>query len=328
MSNKMHYKLFLILSTSLAAILVMFLLFKHTGLAKIIIRTYISKVAVLTYHHIDPLFKSDVTITPELFREHLDMLQQKGYNVISIEQLADFLDGKESVPDKAVVITFDDGYESFYKYAYPELKAHHMPATNFIITSWAGKNSDGLQYLTWAEMKKMQENGMSFYVHTDHSHHLVPTSNKGDYMPALNNRAWLTQKNRLETEDEYQQRVRKDLETAKQLIETNLHKPATHLAWPYNTVHKTPSETARSSGYRFCYVSNKEDIVTSRTNPSYISRINVGSPYVTAEMLAWKIENATKENKKNSNPVLRFLVRLTADVRKLLIFDLIFNIPT
>lgn len=87
---------------------------------------YQNRVAVLMYHHISDTVRGTSVITPQLFREHLDMLQRKGYHVISTERLAQFLAGKATVPPRAVALTFDDGYESFYTYAYPELKKRNI----------------------------------------------------------------------------------------------------------------------------------------------------------------------------------------------------------
>lgn len=98
-----------------------------------------NRVAVLEYHHIDPQ-ASEYTLTPDAFKQHLEVLKANHYHVISMQEFIGFLNGQRSVPPDAVVITFDDGYESFYKYAYPLLKEENMVATNFIIVSYLETN--------------------------------------------------------------------------------------------------------------------------------------------------------------------------------------------
>ncbi len=94
---------------------------------------YQNQVAVITYHHIDPSVQGDVTITPKLFRSQLIDLLDRNYHFITLDQLLAYYEGQE-VPPNAVLITFDDGYESFYNYAYPVLKELSIPAVNFVIT--------------------------------------------------------------------------------------------------------------------------------------------------------------------------------------------------
>jgi biofilm PGA synthesis lipoprotein PgaB len=96
------------------------------------------QAVVLMYHHISNHPVGKIIITPELFGQHLNILQKEGYHVISLEQYASFLEGKSVIPVKSAVITFDDGNESFYTYAYPQLLKKHMPATDFVIVGLVG----------------------------------------------------------------------------------------------------------------------------------------------------------------------------------------------
>jgi len=276
---------------------------------------YANEAAVLLYHQIDPAPGGPYSIPPRLFAEHLDALLQNGYHVISTRELTGFLEGKTPLPEKAVVITFDDGYRSFYRYAYPELKARGLPAANFVITSWAGKKIGGLEYLTWDEMREMQAHGMSFCVHTDHSHYAAPTTAKGNPKPVLAHRIWLPGKNRLETEEEYRHRVTGDLATARNRMERELHRPVVQIAWPYGDSNKPLLEIAQSLGYKFCYT-NQSAMVTAKTDPFAVPRLDVGNPGVTPTDLIWRIQyNAFKE-KLLARPGLRFLDNLYQRFKK------------
>jgi biofilm PGA synthesis lipoprotein PgaB len=93
---------------------------------------YTDQVAILVYHHLGD-DETGATISPEHFAAQIASLKNQGYNFISLKQLGDFLAGQQEIAPNAVVITFDDGYESIYKYAYPILVENHIPASIFVI---------------------------------------------------------------------------------------------------------------------------------------------------------------------------------------------------
>ncbi|MFY3791590.1 stalk domain-containing protein [Ureibacillus sp. MALMAid1270] len=93
------------------------------------------KVPVLMYHHFDEKTQNSVTVDPKNFEEQMLALQKAGYETITTEQMNAFLNGKGKLPNKPVLITMDDGYESNYIYAYETLKKYNMKATIFLITS-------------------------------------------------------------------------------------------------------------------------------------------------------------------------------------------------
>jgi peptidoglycan/xylan/chitin deacetylase (PgdA/CDA1 family) len=96
------------------------------------------KLPVLLYHHILP--EKNLTddnafiISEENFATHMAYLYDNGYTTISLEELNGFLYDKQPLPDKSILITFDDGYYSNIIYAYPILKKFGYKATVFLIT--------------------------------------------------------------------------------------------------------------------------------------------------------------------------------------------------
>lgn len=128
------------------------------------------KFPIFNYHHIRPM--PDVasstisdrafTVTPEGFEAHLKYFQDNGYQAVSVYDLLDYFDTGKPLPDKAVAITFDDGYYGQYRWAFPLLKKYGMTATFFIIVNNVGKPD----VLTWDEIKTMSDNGMIIGSHT------------------------------------------------------------------------------------------------------------------------------------------------------------------
>lgn len=259
--------------------------------------TYRDLVAVLMFHDISNTARSSSTITPALFDADLNMLASEGYHVIPAEQFARFLAGKSTVPDKAVVITFDDGYEAFYKYAYPRLLAHKMPATEFVIVGTIGPHGapvagwpEGNQIpkLSWPQLKEMQAHGMSFYSHTYNSHYaavIVPGEKR---RPVLACPVWLPREHRRETPAEYKARVRYDLREAKTVLQARLGRPVDQLAWPFGWTSPETVKIARAAGYRYLYTI-QEGVNGPQTNPARIYRIEAGGPGISPRLLNNKI---------------------------------------
>lgn len=98
-----------------------------------------SQIAVLMYHRISP--KLDTwslgPLSPQSFEKQIKYLS-RNYNILSLDRLVEYIEQGRNIPEKAVVITFDDGYKDNYRYAYPILKKYHAPATIFLTTGHIG----------------------------------------------------------------------------------------------------------------------------------------------------------------------------------------------
>lgn len=123
---------------------------------------------ILEYHKVtnNPLEISDVyNVPPAEFAAQLDYLQQKGYTTITLQDFMRVLHGKGTLPDKPIILTFDDGYEDNYTEMLPILEAHNMKAVVYVITNEIGKPG----YLSLEQIKDMQKRGVEIGSHTaDH----------------------------------------------------------------------------------------------------------------------------------------------------------------
>ena len=120
------------------------------------------KVLVLNYHMVNRMFIS-LAIEPEDFDWQMKYLVEHGYHTISPDELYDFLAGTGRLPDRPVLITFDDGYVDNYTTAYPILKKYNLKATIFVVTGFLGKRKG---YLTWDQLREMEKNGITVESHT------------------------------------------------------------------------------------------------------------------------------------------------------------------
>lgn len=103
------------------------------------------------------------------FEEQMKYLMDNGYNAISMDDFVACVEGRKNLPEKPIMITFDDGFESVYKYAYPVLKKYNLTATIFATPDPESENFKVLKgidcRLTDEQMKEMSHNGVCIESH-------------------------------------------------------------------------------------------------------------------------------------------------------------------
>lgn len=108
-----------------------------------LVDTYSVEVPILTYHQLDPdeAKGGGSTVTPDQFKSNMEAVKAAGYQTIFFEELVNYVERGETLPDKPIVITFDDGYTSNYEYAYKILKELDMKATISVIGRAVGEDT-------------------------------------------------------------------------------------------------------------------------------------------------------------------------------------------
>lgn len=132
-------------------------------------------IPILMYHSITDQDESSVhayyrtTTSPSVFAAQLKYLQAEGYTSCSLAHAMNHLQNGSSLSEKLVVITFDDGYADFHRYAFPVLQQYGFTATVFLPTAYIGESPvsfKGKDCLTWTEVRELNKHGISFGSHT------------------------------------------------------------------------------------------------------------------------------------------------------------------
>jgi peptidoglycan/xylan/chitin deacetylase (PgdA/CDA1 family) len=165
---------------------------------------------ILLYHHVSNTTPASTSVTPEIFEQHLQYLAD-GYNVISLERAVNALKAKQLLPERAVVITFDDGYRNIYENAHPILLKYAMPYTVFVNPQMIGKYK---HQLNWHQITEMEKGGAQFANHTSHHRHLLERT------AGMSPSEWLDA-------------IEQDIEQAKALLDDKLAYNPPYLAYPY-----------------------------------------------------------------------------------------------
>lgn len=132
-----------------------------------------SRVPVMMYHDILPEKQVFFDVTPAEFEAHLRLIQEKGLTPISLDQLVTHLQTGLPLPEKPILLTFDDGYEGHYKYVYPLLKKYNYPAVFSVYTAKVGR-PDNRPGMTWAQLKEMAADPLVTIASHSVSHAIMP----------------------------------------------------------------------------------------------------------------------------------------------------------
>jgi len=127
-------------------------------------------VPILMYHYIrrppspaDDRLGFGLSTSPEDFRQQMDYLDDHGFHPVTLDDVRAYFAGTRALPDRPVVLTFDDGYQDLYTEAFPVLKQHHFKAVAYIVSGFVGRVG---QNVTAAQVREMDAYGIEIGAHT------------------------------------------------------------------------------------------------------------------------------------------------------------------
>ena len=183
-------------------------------------------VPILTYHNLAEQAKGRLVLGAASFREQMRYLKANGYRVVSLADFVAFTRLERQLPQRAVVLTFDDGYRAFREHAYPVLKELGFTATLFIYTDWVGT---GRGALSWTDLRELAAAGFDIQAHTK-SH--------ADLRRAAG-----------ETEAQYARRMQAELEQPQELFNRHMGRRSQMLAYPYGRWEEGLLPKVKEYGY-------------------------------------------------------------------------------
>ncbi|BFT31999.1 polysaccharide deacetylase family protein [Alteromonas sp. D210916BOD_24] len=181
---------------------------------------------ILLYHHVSDKTPPSTSISPTNFVAHMQYLKEN-HHIVSLQEVVKALEDNTPLPDKAVAITFDDGYANIFENAHPVLVEMGFPYTIFINP---GEIDVGPQQLTWQQVKLMHSEGVTFANHTlDHLHMLNDEQKLG-------HTAWI-------------ENVWHNVTSAQEIINTKLDVNLHYLAYPFGEFNQALTEKLKKNGY-------------------------------------------------------------------------------
>lgn len=240
-------------------------------------------IPILMYHHVgaENIETNKITITNKRFEEDIRYLKDNGYTAISFRELIDYKNKGTSLPEKPIIITFDDGLDDNYKYAYPILKKNHMKATIFAIGSRIGikdyNNDSRYSYFTWEEAKEMYKSGIiDIQPHSYDLHYYKENSHHGEGVLPMAS----------EDEKTHYDRFSKDTEKVKKLIKAKVGCESYVYAYPYGKYNSTNEEVLKDLNFKVTLTTKSK--YADISNGLYaLKRINVPSHKKLNELLKY-----------------------------------------
>ena len=193
-------------------------------------------IPVLLYHGVmDKIDGSDTTnISYDNFADQMIMLNKNGWQTITLKDFYDSMVSGKSVPEKSFLLTFDDGRKDSYYPVDPVLEELNYNAVIFVITENLEKGKESNFYLNKKELKKMRESGRwEIQPHTFAGHGFIDIDESGNQGHFYSNKKWLKELGRLETDDEFNERVKNDLLLAKEKISGEFNADIIGFAFPF-----------------------------------------------------------------------------------------------
>jgi len=237
-------------------------------------------IPILMYHHLSPN-EEDLntgTIYPEKFKRDMEFLKTEGYTTIFAKDIIDHREGKRELPPKPIMITFDDGYSSNYKYAFPILKELNMKATISVI-GWSvgrSKHMDNTRSITphfsWDDAKEMYESGL-----IDIQAHTFDLHSPLGYSYGENNLVGLgVAQIEGEDADKYRERFMKDTLKIKEMIESNVGNEVLLYAYPYGVYNETTEDVLKELDFEIT-LTTISGVANIKDDNFLLPRINIDS---------------------------------------------------
>ena len=207
------------------------------------------RIPILLYHRVGKPKDVNDNMDPVEFERQMSFLSNEGYNTIDLDEYLLCLKGMKGLPNKPIIITFDDGAKNNYDVAFPIIKKYAFKAAIFVSTAYIGKklwhskekrrfyffwedalkdgvNPDNLwifEYLNWEQIIEMSEDNISFGAHT-HTHPVLTKVSK--------------------------KRLIDELIESKFILEQRLGKSIDYFSYPWGTFNKKIIELVKKAGFK------------------------------------------------------------------------------
>ena len=218
-----------------------------------------NEFTIFSYHEIadkSETLDSTYAVSAANFEAQMKWLIDDGYNFIKIDDIINARKHNKPLPSKAVLITFDDGYQSVYDNAFPILRKYHIPSLIALVGSWLqaadkvdfdGHQIDRSKFLSQYEIKEMIASGLvEVGSHSYHLHRGILGNPQGNMESAVTTRQWFPDQAVYEDDKSYHERIYEDLKTNNDFLKEYTGQKPRVMVWPYGEYNMEVKKIAES----------------------------------------------------------------------------------
>lgn len=218
-----------------------------------------SRFTVISYHDVLDVPPGDSNpLSTAVSTSNLDAqfawLKKNGYRVVAVQDLLDAAEGRKSLPEKSIVLIFDDGYLSFYTKVLPLLKKYRYHAVAAVVGRWLEK--DGAQdmpprdnLMTWEQILEAARSGLvEVASHSYDLHHGIPGNPQGNLQAAAVTRLYDPASGRYESDGDYRRRIGEELRRSAEFVFQHTGQRPRLMVWPYGEYNEITLEAAQEAG--------------------------------------------------------------------------------
>lgn len=242
-------------------------------------------VPILMYHLVLEGAKGNkYIVSPSDFEDDLKYLRDNGYTTVVMQDLIDYVYNNAELPEKPVVLTFDDGYYNNYVYAYPLLKKYNSKAVISIVGAYTDLYSEtpdthvNYAHLSWDNVKEMADSGYVEIQNHTYNLHSLDKGRRG------------SKKNSGESEQEYDKMLRADIGALQEECLKKLDREPDTFTYPFGLVSKESLEIIKSLGFK-ASLSCEEGINKLERSPEQLYKLKrcIRTPSRSAALICSEI---------------------------------------
>ena len=245
------------------------------------------ELPIIMYHSLLKSQKSTYIVHPNIFEEDLKYIQSKGYSTITMTELINYVYNDAPLPEKPIIITFDDGYYNNLSYAVPLLHKYNMKAVVSIVGEYSDRYTESDEanpnygYLRWKDINELITDGcIEFQNHTYNSH-------------SMNNGRNGCKKTSSESAEHYSNFLSNDLNKLQEEFRNNCngYQPNT-FTYPFGAVSKESNSIVKDLGFKASLsCTSGINIITKDPNCLYLLKRNNRVPEISTEQFFMKLLN-------------------------------------
>ena len=220
---------------------------------------------IFIYHRFADSRYPSTNVAGDIFAEQLEVLDREHYTVLSLGRVVERLAANQELPDKCVVLTVDDAFNSFVESGWPLIRRYGYPVMLFVNTASTGQPG----YLNWGQLRALEQQGVEIGSHGNQHLHLA-TPDAGESVAA------------------WEDKVRAEFARSRAEFQRELGHVPKLFAYPYGEYSPALIELVKASGYQAAVA--QQSGVASRFSDLYsLPRFPMGGPYATLQGFVEKL---------------------------------------